>query len=669
MTSPSSAPSQETPSSTQASTTSPATPEPDDPWRNLLDQIGWDGVPPLQVALEAFAIAIGPLPGVETPDVTNVDIRSATGPWRWVLGYWDELSDEMRTAVAGYAPEPLPADAPSAAPASGVALLAATVPTSGVARAVSADLALYQPADCTFHDDLDELAGHLATDMGNALGRQLGSTPSVCVSSAPISLALPFNDRDGYTDGEVQGCLLLMPTDNPTQATLVGELFHCFAAELLTISDWVRAPSWILEGGSSWAAMEKAADLTDPYLTPFLDWFRDPTTPLLRRSGDAAGFFSTLDDGFVDPWALFDNLFNAWKSRGNETAYLRAVQSSEDLLDNWGGGYFARRDLQYPWFVNGPAGPTDYTGGIVREGTLSNGLAFSMDAAPYSAGTYKVDLQADIVILGQPGADMGLIWEGTSVVTGVDALELPWSAEAHMIFVSEDALGEAEVHDLIPRGIAAMSDGQWFTLPDFAGVALCTQPGGCACPAGSAGEDRTSFPVSPGEALFAVTGHTTGTNFFVSGQSIEDFCSVTQDARTDRLILAAGSWSWRDHGGIGVNGCPWPSVSASGFFEPDPANHVTFNVSERPITWRAYAHTNEEAGTVEVDECIVDGVRKYDGGELVRRAVVTWILPPRQIGAPPEILIGNTIGATETRGPVTVSWELSRRVAPLGDDQ
>ena len=79
-------------------------PVPETVWNQLMDQIGPEGEVSLDLALQAFTLAIGPLPGVDNPEGEPGVIESGTGPVRWVLRYWDMLTPEQQSAVEAYLP-------------------------------------------------------------------------------------------------------------------------------------------------------------------------------------------------------------------------------------------------------------------------------------------------------------------------------------------------------------------------------------------------------------------------------------------------------------------------------------------------------------------------------------------------------------------------------------
>ncbi|MGH8916591.1 MAG: hypothetical protein ACRDZM_19010, partial [Acidimicrobiia bacterium] len=68
-------------------------------WDRVLDGMTDESVVPLDTALQAFALAIGPLPGVEAPEGQRKPIPSGSGAVRWLLGRWDELTAEQQGTV------------------------------------------------------------------------------------------------------------------------------------------------------------------------------------------------------------------------------------------------------------------------------------------------------------------------------------------------------------------------------------------------------------------------------------------------------------------------------------------------------------------------------------------------------------------------------------------
>ena len=86
-------------------------------WQNAVAGIERDGTVPLETALQAFSVAFGPaLPGVEMPEGDPGFYGSGTGPVRWLLGHWDELTSEQQAAAWPFF-DPTPPPTAAARPA------------------------------------------------------------------------------------------------------------------------------------------------------------------------------------------------------------------------------------------------------------------------------------------------------------------------------------------------------------------------------------------------------------------------------------------------------------------------------------------------------------------------------------------------------------------------
>src|SRR5262245_40517962 len=67
-------------------------------FQRVLARIGADGTIDRDTALQAFALAFGPLPGVHVPAGPAEEIPSGSGPLRWVLAQFSRLTQAQRTA-------------------------------------------------------------------------------------------------------------------------------------------------------------------------------------------------------------------------------------------------------------------------------------------------------------------------------------------------------------------------------------------------------------------------------------------------------------------------------------------------------------------------------------------------------------------------------------------
>ena len=75
-------------------------------FERVLDRIGDDGKIDRVTALQAFALAFSPPPGVSVPAGPAETIPSGTGPLRWVLAHFGELTPAQQRAVRAVTPRP-----------------------------------------------------------------------------------------------------------------------------------------------------------------------------------------------------------------------------------------------------------------------------------------------------------------------------------------------------------------------------------------------------------------------------------------------------------------------------------------------------------------------------------------------------------------------------------
>src|SRR6516162_5288173 len=73
-------------------------------FQRVLDRIGDDGTIDRDTALQAFALAFTPPPGVSVPAGPSEPIPSGSGPLRWVTGHLAELTPAQQRAVRAVVP-------------------------------------------------------------------------------------------------------------------------------------------------------------------------------------------------------------------------------------------------------------------------------------------------------------------------------------------------------------------------------------------------------------------------------------------------------------------------------------------------------------------------------------------------------------------------------------
>jgi hypothetical protein len=235
-----------------ALTPGPSEPEASDAWGKVTAGIARDGTIPLEVALQAFALAIGPLPGVEVPSGDIPPLSSGSEPIRWLIGHWDELTPEQQAAAATHLGLPTPEEV---ARQQDVASLVAAVPPAPACAA--------EPTG----PKIDELRAKLAEvepQVAEKLKRQLGvpvvfklgnvaDRPGIAGNTIPLDASCqPAQERPAYCQIQVTDRGAGLSGFEFTHL-VAHELFHCFQYDFATSAKASgRVPAWLAEGSAAW---------------------------------------------------------------------------------------------------------------------------------------------------------------------------------------------------------------------------------------------------------------------------------------------------------------------------------------------------------------------------------------------------------------------------------
>ena len=431
-------------------------------------------------ALRLFAIAFGPLPGVDAP-ADHRRVRSASVAVRAIRAYEDELTPDQRTAVAAYLTPPADAltievgpvgsatSSPSVALSRGgtpaVALAALTLHPAGVPAAVPGP-------------EVGNAIAMVARNARAAIAARIGSD-----IPGPIAVVLTGKDDPNYGYGDATwqgdayaGCTIEITAKATDAEPLViinvvtHEVFHCFEARDYRKGDWGFAPDWVIEGAAEWAAADIAPDPSgetewwDTYLT-------EPATPVSSRSYDAIGFYAHLVETGTSPWSTFRAMFKT--GLNSEEAFAASGASNDAFLDSWASGLFRQPARGSAWDTTG-VGITDSAASHLTIRIHGDGDSESFSTGAYQNALYDVE------------------------------------AQSHFLEISA-------------TGRTRLSDGR-VDLPRVTESIFCTDPGGCEplCPDGT--------PLSPTPTVLgrsfalAVTGGLDGTAGALHGLTLEDVC-------------------------------------------------------------------------------------------------------------------------------------------------
>lgn len=419
-----------------------------------------------ELALEAFSLAIAPVPGGEraAPD-GDAMIPSGSLAIALVAQQWPQLSGEQRAAVSAAVPE-----------LGELGVVSRTDPVSEVSPITPASRS--KPSRAAQPADAEQAHG----------SRRIRNRDVIAQQSIVDAVFTFFIMQSGLTDpgwrpvveaGTTAGASVYASTTpggsacrvevdlaklgrNPPGAQhflLAHEAFHCVDG-LNAGGPYSQSP-WVFEGLAMWAAYKAPLDSSGPvpadyYVSPLAPDFwngylTSPDVSLFSRAYDAFPFYVYLESRGVDVWHTWPTIPD--DDRGAFSAFTGGLATVTD----WPSGHFREPVLGAAWDVPGPHVPPFRSRAVSESLDLPNGLERSVGTGPGEVGFALYDVTADVVDIGIAGT-----------------------------------------------GHARFADGTELAGPGAAGT-FCAREDACACPEGTT-PVRELDVVAPGPLRFAVTG-------------------------------------------------------------------------------------------------------------------------------------------------------------------
>lgn len=238
---------------------------------------------PVDAALDLFAGVFGPIPGA---DPSRFERRPHDGTLALfgVLGHWDALTPEQRTAVRG--------------------LLGYSTIQSF--RAAQLDPPPPGEPDPVLQGLVDEARAAIATRVGGDVPFPIVAEKiAVLVDDEGRRLAgvaIPELGGEFVISGSPDRCRILFtgPPD-PSATTVAHEVFHCFQFHLAgDVSPVLTGASWIVEGSAEWAGAE-VAGVDEGVVASFQAWVAN-TGPVFALDYAAVGIYWVAESMGADPW-------------------------------------------------------------------------------------------------------------------------------------------------------------------------------------------------------------------------------------------------------------------------------------------------------------------------------------------------------------------------------
>jgi hypothetical protein len=494
-------------------------------WQKIMDLTGPNGEVSTQMALQAFALTIGPLPGVNVPLGPPGPVVSGTPAVEWVLGHWTDLTTEQRRQVEAHLGLGLPltgglGGAPGRAvpmappPPTDLPPLTCdrelTVPAHPAAEEGQAMVGALVPLiESLLHVDFNaRLVVCLASGNPPAETNWAGRTFTVQMFTVPwlhddgsydcrITL---FRAGQELPDSQLAG---QQRANTPRRRLLLHELMHCFIYRMVAKLDFRTPPfpPWVKEGIPEWVADQ----ISGIGSTFWPDYLRYPESALVRRSYDAVGFFSHLQNVHQQMWDTIPKIVqeSVRGSRTNsEAAFDAAVlpdraAALNTLPSSWlrqrNRGAPSARTGVGPWDITGVGIPTDHPNYEIRGSVKNDGPDVSVASEAWASELAETDLRADVVTISAA--------DGNQNVYGR---------------FGPGATGDYPLADAMTR-------------------VFCAKRGGCTCKDGTAPVTFTN--IDPGLARVAVTGGTLPAGVLLHGSSLEKFCAKRKPGKSGRLAL------------------------------------------------------------------------------------------------------------------------------------
>jgi hypothetical protein len=467
------------------------------PWQQELAKAGPDGSRSVDSALRLFAMAFGPIPGVDAQPPAAGSIDSATPAVEAIRGHLAELSAEQRAAVLqDLSPktqgDPIEVPAPGSGAAGAASAERSGTGGAGVAVARGSRDAL--GGSVVLAAALSDIRTEVVADATKAW-----SAATSYYGNLGINLSIQFVDLSDpsfrtYLDfGDLRAnCVVDVDSSAwdgvATRRALTLDVVHCFQDAFEgAIAD--AAHRHFEPGGeglwNTWGAAEYITSALWPLTTEdsqaWLRYVLMPDIPLFEREEDAVGFYAQAKHNGLDLASVMKAILidpsEGESTVGTETApdrFAAAGAATPDFLKTW-APELAEESWGHDWTFAADW-PTPNVETPRQSMAIAVGGTEAVSQPAYSNHLYALNSSADIVLFDF-------------------------------------------------EGFARISDGS-VDDANLAPAYFCTTAKGCGpCPDGSSPSVHPAR-LAPASIL-AVSGGTDGTTGTVSGHALEEFCNAS----------------------------------------------------------------------------------------------------------------------------------------------
>lgn len=309
----------------------PTPPASETAWQSLKARVGTNGHVSRELALDAYATLIAPIPDGNKLQGDR-GTSSGTMALRWLLRYWEELSAEQRSSVLRL-----------------FGSQTRNVPRASITK-LSGSVDNRQP-------ELQNLTDQVTTEF-RATHKAFAPLKAYALfmpEAVPgkYAVAAPFLNTALVNQGPADNCVIAFSPNLVTvldraaegdeasrtalKAIAAHELMHCHQINLVAgpgrVEDFVKAPDWVTEGSAAWGEFLFAypSTVAPPSLNYWRAFFENSATDLFSRVYDAAGFWFYAADAWKTLAYAMSLTWSASESLGLSKQVLDNVESAQKL--------------------------------------------------------------------------------------------------------------------------------------------------------------------------------------------------------------------------------------------------------------------------------------------------------------------------------------------------
>jgi von Willebrand factor type D domain len=361
-------------------------------FQKTLDGIGDDGSITPALALRAFAIAYGPIPGVKRPTGRNLGVpEDGTVAIDLVERVWDQLTAAQRTAIDAKL-------GTSHAGSSRRARSAEVLTPSAVFQTLAEKYATIYRAKLPSVPSPTMKVFKSDTDYTTKDGAQVWAD------------ALTVNAAGGTNTGTPAYCRVRITPFGQTQVgkpffdlIIAHEVFHCFQAKMM--APWRSRSAWLIEGSADWAATSvvatSAAVGAGPYKL-YLDAAAGKA--LYARAYDGTGFWHHVDaiNGVGSLWPKLPAIFSA---PDDDSSFAAAGGLADNFAQTWASAMYRFTGAGAAWHQKRPY---DISATALQTPTIDVNSSAPLSTALHQTLLYTVEKDGDRPLVEVSGSQGSL---------------------------------------------------------------------------------------------------------------------------------------------------------------------------------------------------------------------------------------------------------------------